>query len=331
MDITKNKKATSKRIMWVDIAKGLAILLMVIGHELRSQSHLYILIFSFHMPLFFILSGYTARPVTSWTYLKKIAAKLFYKVCLLATVMIACYGIELSIFQHMPVKTMVMGVVHSIVAGSNAPGSFAGVMWFLYVYFWARLLFSLLQMIIKPPYLGWLLLVAAAGAMWFSHKMWLPQALDIAPVAAFFMWTGSYWRKLETKFNRSVFQSPIVLIVLAVFWLALVFFGIYIELSVRHYPLNLICVFEAVAGTVIFSLLSHGIELTHANIIPWLQYLGKQTLVILCIHDLDLYWVIWSSLCHSIWIAMLARLVVDLILLYVVYLVGLMLKRVSHK
>lgn len=66
--------------MWIDIAKGLAILLMIIGHELRPQSHLYVLIFSFHMPLFFILSGYTARPVKSWTYLKKIAAKLFYKV-----------------------------------------------------------------------------------------------------------------------------------------------------------------------------------------------------------------------------------------------------------
>lgn len=245
--------------------------------------------------------------------------------------MIACYGIELSIFQHMPVKTMAMGVVHSIVAGSNAPNSFAGVMWFLYVYFWARLIYSFLQMVIKPRYLGWLLVVAAAFAMWFSHKMWLPQALDIAPVAAFFMWTGSYWRNLEHKFNKSVFQSPLLLIALAVFWLVLVFFGIYIELSVRHYPLNLICVFEAIAGTIIFGLLSHGIEVTNVKIIPWIQYLGKQTLVVLCIHDLDLYWVYWSQFSHSIWIAVLARLIVDLFLLYVVYVFGLALKRISHK
>ena len=43
-----------KRIEWVDIAKGIAILLMVIGHEVPSGL-LYVFIFSFHMPLFFIL------------------------------------------------------------------------------------------------------------------------------------------------------------------------------------------------------------------------------------------------------------------------------------
>lgn len=45
----------TKRIAWIDIAKGIAILLMIIGHELPSNCHLYGLIFSFHMPLFFIL------------------------------------------------------------------------------------------------------------------------------------------------------------------------------------------------------------------------------------------------------------------------------------
>lgn len=55
-----------KRIEWVDIAKGIAIMLMVIGHEV-SNGLVYALIFSFHMPLFFILSGYTSHRVTSGT------------------------------------------------------------------------------------------------------------------------------------------------------------------------------------------------------------------------------------------------------------------------
>lgn len=44
-----------------DVAKGAAILLMVVGHELNQ--YVYPLIFSVHMPLFFILSGYTSRLV----------------------------------------------------------------------------------------------------------------------------------------------------------------------------------------------------------------------------------------------------------------------------
>ena len=52
---------TEIRIQWVDIAKGITIILMIIGHTgiPRSISNW---IFSFHMPLFFIMSGLT----TNW-------------------------------------------------------------------------------------------------------------------------------------------------------------------------------------------------------------------------------------------------------------------------
>lgn len=51
----------SSRILWLDIAKGLTIILMVLGHtsipEFASR-----FIWAFHMPLFFIASGWT----TNW-------------------------------------------------------------------------------------------------------------------------------------------------------------------------------------------------------------------------------------------------------------------------
>ena len=54
------------RIQWIDFAKGITILLVIIGHALdasHSVSEKYIVhvIFSFHMPLFYILSAYTFR------------------------------------------------------------------------------------------------------------------------------------------------------------------------------------------------------------------------------------------------------------------------------
>ena len=54
-------KQASLRLKWLDIAKGIAIILMVIGHtsipDIFSR-----FIFAFHMPLFFIASGWT----TNW-------------------------------------------------------------------------------------------------------------------------------------------------------------------------------------------------------------------------------------------------------------------------
>lgn len=54
------------RLEFIDYAKGLAILLVVIGHLLQynlvgtSSKDLFDMIYSFHMPLFMFLSGYVA-------------------------------------------------------------------------------------------------------------------------------------------------------------------------------------------------------------------------------------------------------------------------------
>lgn len=49
-----------KRIEWIDIAKGIAILAVVVGHTLGPYNGQFFgsLIFAFHMPIFFMLSGY---------------------------------------------------------------------------------------------------------------------------------------------------------------------------------------------------------------------------------------------------------------------------------
>lgn len=47
-----------KRIEWIDMAKGYGIILVVMGHCFNKGSIIHNWIFSFHMPLFFILSGY---------------------------------------------------------------------------------------------------------------------------------------------------------------------------------------------------------------------------------------------------------------------------------
>lgn len=50
----------SKRIYWIDIAKVIGIYLMILGHiKIKGEGNLTItnIIFAFHMPLFFFLSG----------------------------------------------------------------------------------------------------------------------------------------------------------------------------------------------------------------------------------------------------------------------------------
>ena len=49
------------RVEWMDVLKGLAIVLVVLGHISYKCPHLKEFIYSFHMPLFFTLAGCAAH------------------------------------------------------------------------------------------------------------------------------------------------------------------------------------------------------------------------------------------------------------------------------
>ena len=55
-----------QRIQWIDIAKGISIFLVIIGHTAPFGILERNIIFSFHMPLFFILSGYHFKIAQNW-------------------------------------------------------------------------------------------------------------------------------------------------------------------------------------------------------------------------------------------------------------------------
>lgn len=58
------------RIIWIDNAKAIAILLVVVGHIIQfmyspegfDQNIVFRYIYAFHMPLFFLLSGLVTKP-----------------------------------------------------------------------------------------------------------------------------------------------------------------------------------------------------------------------------------------------------------------------------
>lgn len=50
-----------RRIVWVDVCKGIGIILVVLGH---TGSPFVRLIYSFHMLLFFIISGFLVSDKT---------------------------------------------------------------------------------------------------------------------------------------------------------------------------------------------------------------------------------------------------------------------------
>lgn len=300
-----------KRIEWVDMAKGIAILLMIIGHEI-PQNELYFFIFSFHMPLFFILSGYTSGKVDTWKKFWLKTKKSFIRVWLLAVVMIFLLSLEMFFLGETPLNKLPMRDLQGIYLGSNSAPN-VSIMWFLITFFWAKILFDGLQVVFSNDYIGYILGIFAFFGYVISKHMFLPQDFDIVPLAAFFMWIGSLWNEMDNALDKNSIIYKLLLLGLFIFWIACIQNGISIEMALRRFPHFILCVMEAVAGTVIISYISEA--LTTQKLFNFLQVIGKKTLAILCIHDLDFYWIYWSNIPLSPVKAVLLRLLIDLLVL----------------
>ena len=70
------KNKNEKRLRYIDIAKGITILLMIVGHVVKNPTQLST-IFSFHMPLYIIVSGFCFKDKSFKDEIKTMFFKLY--------------------------------------------------------------------------------------------------------------------------------------------------------------------------------------------------------------------------------------------------------------
>lgn len=63
---TQKPIPSTGRVEWVDVAKGVGIVLVVLAHALPKDHVIWQFINQFHMPFFFMISGYLYSTKTSW-------------------------------------------------------------------------------------------------------------------------------------------------------------------------------------------------------------------------------------------------------------------------
>lgn len=286
-----------KRIDWIDIAKGIAIICTIIGHIAPFGGNVRNLIFSFHMPLFFILAGYTIKQIPFEKFGSAIL-KDFKRLVIPVFIIKAVQFVLEILFRHAEVKNCGKTILLSILWGNGCsywkyPG--IGVVWFLLALFFAKFLFRLcLNLIEKYRFIFFLLLAFAFSV--FGKKLWLPQNFDLLFPAMLFMYSG-YFFKNEIDEDSKVIK--IIGIFSFIFWTYTAWNkGIYIELATRSYPLSMVSILIALCGSLCIIQFSKSIE--SLKISKSLVFVGKYSLDLLCIHQIDGYFsFLWKCIAFS--------------------------------
>lgn len=292
------RQTSAARMRYVDIAKGIGIISVIVGHiavRLIAQSRLstavFVSIFTFHMPLFFILAGYVSS--TSRRYsLSKELKRLVLPYLLCAVVCVLCMMFRFF-FETRSLETTLRGTLSWLNAALYGAGDlFAhplwpqdariGAIWFLLALFWARLIVhgaSRLRF-------GGLVALGAFLIGTFSVKyVWLPWSIQPGLSASLFVWIGTQMRSLRI-YDRPF--HPLVAIVGILLWIWAIYLKHPIGMATSYFgewPWNaLIKIAAAIAGSFFIITFSRTIELRGKRVARTLEALGAASLGILCVH-----------------------------------------------
>ncbi|WP_295578966.1 acyltransferase family protein [uncultured Oscillibacter sp.] len=275
----------TSRIEYIDIARGLAILLVVIGHNLENSMLGFKVIYSFHVPAFFFLSGIVFRPEkykSGIEIIKDKAKRLLHPYFLFGfiTMMVYCTFRESSINA---LKCLLFANRYQMMeVPFNVP------MWFIPCLFLVLIEFYWIQKYI-PQKLSFVIFLGCSllGYRTITQPI-LPWTLDSSLYYLLFFSLGHFSKKYIDlcKHKYCILLSFIVF---------LSQFILYTNVQIPYLLKYLIETVCAMSGTVLLVAFSQYIlfsKIFAAILKRPLEYLGNNSLLILILHTPIRDWIV---------------------------------------
>jgi fucose 4-O-acetylase-like acetyltransferase len=293
MQTKRHTTIIGERVHWIDVCRGIGIILVMYGHFIPIKQHY--LIYAFHMPLFFFLSGLVFKSDTQQSMpltLKKNVKQLLVPYALfgLLTFIFAAISSSEHNITLEKIGWHLFGVLYG--NGNNGMLGFNVELWFLPCLFAVRMLFSLItKYVAQGKIIGLLLLLSGFFGYVLSHFfIWikLPLGLEIALTGLVFYGAGYYWKQSKTTMlllQRYQYSIPIAIIgsLITIIAATYNYHNSGLQIDMRGNRLNNIFFFYIGAFSGIVSCLAFSHILKKNKL---LEYLGQNSLVLFVWHYL---------------------------------------------
>lgn len=296
-----------KRIKWIDIARGIAIIAVVVGHSLGKYfpGKFANFIFAFHMPIFFILSGYLYHCQSKRKLFKKTFLNLLVPYIATVTIelgLLIIYRIsKLSIIapsQTSSIKLFLISIIYA--AGGKVYLPFlhqwllpVGALWFLVAMFIATQLFNLIMSLSfkKYDFLFKTLIIFLLSILGIESAkyIFLPFSIQPALLSLVFLWFGYITKRCKLISKFTIIPTVICFIL----WIVDAQFNFFVfeNFSSTYMVLGIIMGYLSSMVVIKFSILidrlaakRQGLEHIKQLLVFW----GANSLLILCFHLIDL-------------------------------------------
>ena len=275
-----------QRINWVDISKGIAILSVLLGHTV-CPAWLHAYIYSFHMPLFFILSGYTLSFSNNGTFrtfiTRKAKALLAPYICFAP--LIVLFNLCVNFFKFGITAFEWKNTLISVFFQRHL-SDHKFELWFLISLFSAELVLYFLYFLTKRLNSSyWLPLISGVvmlSGFLYWHFCGIPLVwnFDVTLIAVGFIGFGYLLRILKEPLEKAN-TWPMILLLCAVHLLFTVLNNDAVNMYENKYGNILFFLLAATAGSLFFIFFSQKIRENNL-----LQMIGKHSLILYCLHTM---------------------------------------------
>ena len=260
----------------IDIAKAIGILLMIVGHLNQLPLWFEKWIFSFHMPLFFFLSGYLYKFKSLRDVVKGGFKSLVYPY--LATTL---FGALIVFLLNSSEKALdpIIGSFWGCQGNPNARFVLSklqsGPIWFLMSLFWSRIYLTLIIKVFKRSYVLICFVIGMVAIIVSSKIINVPLCIMSGASALVFYASGKKMKDIGFASIKAIYYIPIVLV-----WLFLSQCG-YLNMALYMYHPYYLSIVGGILGSIVIFKISSFFSGRLANV---LAFIGSSTLEILCSH-----------------------------------------------
>lgn len=283
----------AKRDITFDLMKGIAILAMLCGHCVIPE-FLHHFIYMWHMPLFFMVSGY-------FFYVKPWKKSLESSIRGLMVPYVITCGIVLivSLVLSMDIsEKVIFGTIgiSSAWFGSDAMVGYDGngPLWFLLALFWCRIIYDALsRMILNKWLFGGAVFCLSVLSVMIGSKYYVPFYLAHGMAALIFYYVGNIAHNMNIEKSECKIWCSLLM-------LCFVAFGMFIG-EPYFYALY----FPNWLGNVLAAICASGViyyicRLCGNNkLMAWLAYVGRMSLLLLSVHGIDYMFSFSKTLVYS--------------------------------
>lgn len=281
-----------ERLSWIDVAKGIGIILVIYGHALNGQSFRYV-IYSFHMPLFFLLSGLVFRHIDHEkfsSFVKKDFTNIIlpYLFFASATMIVWLLTMDPKDRTQYEILKQLFGIVYG--NGNGGFLTFNVALWFLPCLFITKIIFWWITTFEKKVIILSALFIASivgfVGSIYYP-KLYLPFGLEIAATAVVFFGAGYLLLGHAKSMLRFIkdYSIPIFtlgsIIMISIATISFRAYGFQVDLRTNQMYNYAYFYIAAISGILATLALCRKIDTNRV-----LEYLGKRSMMLFVWHTM---------------------------------------------